>query len=245
MSIGSTSITWLGHATFLFETPEGRRLLLDPWIEGNPSFPAEWRERLTGNIDGILVTHGHFDHINDLVAVAQSTGAPVACIMELGIWLTMKGVAESQVLGYNKGGTVEIGGIRATLTDARHSSGFVEDGQIVYMGTPCGFVLQFSDGCTIYHTGDTCIHSDMALIGELYRPNVAILPIGDFFTMGPFQAAHALRLIGAPVAIPEHYATFPLLHGSPDQLRAELGKLNLSTEVVALRPGESWAYGGR
>jgi L-ascorbate metabolism protein UlaG (beta-lactamase superfamily) len=85
----------------------------------------------------------------------------------------------------------------------------------------------------------------MALIGELYRPNVAILPIGDFFTMGPFQAAHALRMIGAPVAIPEHYATFPLLHGSPDQLRAELGKLNLSTEVVALRPGESWSYVAR
>src|SRR5687768_2381610 len=121
MSIGSTSITWLGHATFLFETPEGKRLLLDPWIEGNPSFPADWRERASGNIDGILVTHGHFDHINDLVGVAQSTGAPVACIMELGIWLTMKGVAESQVLGYNKGGTVEIGGVRATLTDARHS----------------------------------------------------------------------------------------------------------------------------
>jgi L-ascorbate metabolism protein UlaG (beta-lactamase superfamily) len=113
------------------------------------------------------------------------------------------------------------------------------------MGTPCGFVLQFSDGCTIYHTGDTCVHSDMALIGEIYRPNVAILPIGDFFTMGPFQAAHALRLIGAPIAIPEHFATFPLLHGSPEQLRVELDKLNVSTEVVSLRPGESWTYAGR
>lgn len=244
MSNGKTTVTWLGHATFLFETPEGARILLDPWVEGNPSFPAALKEQATARLDAILLTHGHFDHTGNVVGIAKASGAKVACIVELGAWLTHNGVAEDQVIGFNKGGTLEIAGIRATLTTAHHSSSLIENGLPVYLGDPCGYVLRFSDGCTIYHTGDTCIHSDMALIGQIYKPQVAILPIGDFYTMGPEQAAHALRMIGAKTAIPEHYGTFPILAGTPGQLREELAKLGVNTEVPDLKPGDSWTYAG-
>ncbi len=240
MSTGTTTITWLGHATFLFETADGKRLLLDPWLTDNPAFPAEWRERLTSGIDGILVSHGHFDHTRDVVELAQANGCSVATQMELGQWLVGKGLAEDKVIGFNRGGCIELAGVRVTLTDARHSSSADDNGRSVYLGESCGFILQFSAGFTVYYTGDTCIFSGMQLMGQLYQPDLVILPIGDFFTMGPFQAAHSLRLIGAPKAIPEHYGTFPILHGTPEQLRTELAKLSQPTEVVDLKPGESW-----
>ena len=240
MSTGSTTITWLGHATFLFETAAGQRILLDPWLTGNPAFPAEWRERLSSGIDAILVSHGHSDHTQDVVELARANDCTVATQVEVGSWLASKGLAEGQVIGFNRGGSIDLGGVRVTLTDARHSSSVNDNGQIVYLGESCGFILQFSPGFTIYHTGDTCIFNGMQLMGELYRPDLVILPIGDFFTMGPFQAAHALRLIGAPKALPQHYGTFPMLHGTPEQLRNELAKLNQPTEVVELVPGESW-----
>lgn len=244
MSTGSTTITWLGHATFLFETHNGKRILLDPWMEGNPSFPSEWRTKLERGLDAILVSHGHFDHTGDVVGLIQANGCNVACQMEVGRWLGRQGVDQAQITAFNRGGTLDVAGVKVTMTDARHSSSVEENGQTVYTGESCGFILQFGEGLTVYYTGDTCVFSDMRLMGELYQPDLVILPIGDFFTMGPFQAAHALRLINAPKAIPEHYGTFPLLTGTPEQLRAELAQLKVATEVIALAPGATWSATG-
>lgn len=234
------TITWLGHGTFLFETPGGKRVLFDPWFD-NPKFPDGWRDRVEQDIDLILVSHGHFDHIGNLVEVAQKTGAKIGCIFDMTNWLQSKDVTEEQLMGFNKGGTIEVAGLRVTMTDAKHSSGFSDDDTMVYMGEPAGYVIEFEDGYKLYHSGDTAIFGDMKLIGELYQPDVALLPIGDFFTMGPYQAAQALKLLGVPRCIPEHYGTFPLLTGTPAMLREELRKLNVSTEVIDIQPGDSWS----
>ncbi len=237
MSNGVT-ITWLGHGTFLFEAPGGERILLDPWIEGNPRFPQSWRERLTERLDAIALTHGHFDHVNDLAQVAGASQAPILCIFDMVQWLTRQGIAEERCLGFNLGGTVEAAGVKFTMVPAVHSSSHTDaDGNIVYLGHPVGYVMTFGDGTVVYHSGDTCVFGDMQIIGELYRPDVAILPIGGWFTMDPKQAAHAAKLIGAKRVIPEHFGTFPILAGTPDELRQHLATQNI--EVVALEPGES------
>ncbi|HEY1015038.1 MAG TPA: metal-dependent hydrolase [Herpetosiphonaceae bacterium] len=233
------TITWLGHATVVVDTPGGKRLLLDPWVEGNPAFPAEWAAQLDG-IDLILLSHGHFDHVNDVVSIAQATGAQVGGIFEVAAWLGQRGLAQDKLAGFNKGGTADLAGLKVTMTDARHSSAMVEEDRIIYLGEACGFVVEFENSYRVYFTGDTSVHSDMRLIGELYKPDLVVLPIGDFYTMGPFQAAHALKLIGAPQAIPIHYGTFPILSGTPEQLRAELDANGTAAEVIALKPGESW-----
>jgi len=238
MADGGVTITWLGHGTFLFEAPDGQRILLDPWIDGNPKFPEGWKTKLTERLDAIVLTHGHFDHVNDLVAVAQQVEAPILCIFDMAGWLTRQGINGNRVLGFNLGGTVEAAGVRFTMTSAMHSSSFTDDaGNITYMGAPVGYVMEFDDGTVVYHTGDTCVFGDMRIIGELYAPDVAIMPIGGWFTMGPKQAAYAAKLIGARQVIPEHYGTFPILAGTPGELRQELSSQNI--EVVALDPGSS------
>ena len=190
-------------------------------------------------MDAILVTHGHFDHITDFAAIARATKAPIFGIFDMGPWLVAHhAVAEDQFVGFNKGGTVDAAGVQVTMVPAQHSSSFVSDeGVPIYLGDPVGYVLRFEDGTCVYHTGDTCVFGDMRIFGELYRPDVAVLPIGDHFTMGPRQAAYAAKLIGAPKVIPSHFGTFPLLHGTPDELRAELGDAQI--EVIALEPGGS------
>ena len=234
------TITWLGHGTFLFTSATGKRIVLDPWIEGNPKFPEAWREKITQDIDLLLITHGHFDHTGDVLTVAKQTSAKVGCIYETAAWLQSQGVNEDQVVGFNKGGSAELAGLKVTMTDARHSGGHVADTSITYLGDPCGFILEFENGFKVYHTGDTSIFSDMQLLGELYQPDLVILPIGDFYTMGPFQAAHALRLIKPRFAIPEHYGTFPALPGTPEALQSHLQELHVSTELVVLEPGQTW-----
>src|SRR5262245_45433433 len=228
-------LTWLGHNTFKLVTRGGATVLLDPWVEGNPACPKELKT--FDRIDVMSITHGHGDHMADAVTLGQKYKPKVVCNYEIHVFLQKKGVANTSPM--NKGGSQEAGGIRFTMVHAIHSSGIEDGGQIVYGGEACGFILTLEDGTRIYNAGDTAVHADMALIGELYRPDIALLPIGDLYTMSPREAAFAARMLKPNLIVPCHYGTFPALTGTADALNEELDKLNLSTEVFALEPGES------
>lgn len=239
MGLTGVEITWLGHSTFLIETPEGKKILLDPWVQGNPECPEEYNDV---DVDGILITHGHNDHIGDVFECAERCNGPIVGIFDLTSWLGIKGVAEEKLVGMNKGGSVSLDEleIKVTMTDARHSSSFqTEDGELIYLGEPAGFVVEFSNGESLYIAGDTCLFGDMEWIAELYEPKTAILPIGDHFTMDPRQAAYACELMGIQEVIPCHFATFGLLTGTPEQLREELAAIGEDTKVIELEPGSS------
>ena len=227
------AITWLGHSTFILRTPGGKRVMFDPWLQNNPSCPDHLKKPKP--IDLILVSHGHSDHMEDLLQVARDTGAPVVAIYELCDWAIRKGL--QNVAPVNKGGTIEIAGLRITMTDARHSSGFVEQGQMIYMGEPAGYVLRLEDGRALYYAGDTSLFGDMRLIGELYRPEIAFLPIGDRFTMDPEAAARAAEFVGARQIVPMHWGTFPQLTGTPPALKALAEPRGI--QVLELKPGET------
>lgn len=230
-------LTWLGHASFLIESPKGARLAIDPWIANNPKFPEgfDW-----GGLDVIAATHGHFDHFgDDGIALAKKTGATVVAIFELALHCGANGV--EKVSGMNKGGRQTVSGVEFRMVDAVHSAGTSGAGkENNFPADPCGYVMTFEDGYRIYHAGDTNVFADMALIGELYEPDLALLPIGDFYTMGPREAAKACQLLGAPRVIPMHWGTFPALPGTPDALRREVDRRGLGVEVVELAPGLSW-----
>jgi L-ascorbate metabolism protein UlaG (beta-lactamase superfamily) len=212
------TLTWFGHATFLLETPGGKRVLFDPWFD-NPKCPDDLMD--PGDVDVVLLSHGHADHIGSAVPICkQKLPAAVVAINELANYLAGKGV--DGTVGMNKGGTIEVEGLKVTLVNAEHSSSFVEDdGVPIYLGDPCGLVVELEDGYRIYFAGDTAVFSDMALIGELYRPDLAILPIGDHYTMGPREARKAIELLAVKEVVPMHFGTFPLLTGTPEALRAE------------------------
>jgi L-ascorbate metabolism protein UlaG (beta-lactamase superfamily) len=227
-----TSLTWLGHGSFRLDTSAGTRLYVDPFLNGNPSCPPG--ETTPERVDLIALTHGHGDHVGDTVALHERFGCPVVAQVELRGWLTSQGVADDGMAhSINKGGTVTVGDVSITLTSANHSSSS-EDGR--YLGEPGGLVVRGGDGPTVYFAGDTNVFGDMALIGRIYSPDVVVLPIGDHFTMGPREAAVALELLGAPRCVPGHYGTFPLLTGTPEELRrlAPTG-----VEVLAPAAGET------
>jgi L-ascorbate metabolism protein UlaG (beta-lactamase superfamily) len=233
MSLGNgVKLTWIGHASFILETPGGKRALIDPWMTGNPVCPDSLHD--PGDVDLILLSHGHSDHTGDVVRLAkEKSPAAVICMIELGDYLGSKGV--ENIIGGNKGGTLSAEGISVTLTHAFHSSSYgEEDGTIVYTGEPAGLIITLENGYRIYFAGDTTVFGDMALIGELYKPDLAMLPIGDFFTMGPEEAAVALELLGNPRCVPGHWGTFPLLTGTPDALRSLT-----SATVEDVQPGGS------
>jgi L-ascorbate metabolism protein UlaG (beta-lactamase superfamily) len=227
-------LTWLGHATFILKTAEGKRLLIDPWVMGNPACPEDLKE--PGPLDAMLVTHAHFDHIGDAVELGRRTGAPIVSIPETSWWLASKGL--ENLVEMNKGGTVEVAGAKVHMVHAVHSCGIRDGDQVVYGGEAAGYVIELADGFKLYHAGDTAVFSDMALIGKLLAPDVALLPIGDHYTMGPRSAAEAVRLLGVKTVVPMHFGTFPVLAGTPDDLRAEASDV-AGLEVVDLKPGET------
>ena len=231
-------LTWFGHSTFLLETPRGLRVMLDPWMTGNPATPEGMSD--PGAIDVILVSHGHADHTGDVVRLAaEKQPKAVVAIVELAGYLGSLGVENA--VGMNKGGTAEVEGIRVTMTNATHSSSMTDaDGNIVYTGDPAGFVITLEDGYRIYFAGDTAVFAGMSLIGELYKPDLAMLPIGDFYTMGALEAAKAVELLGVKRVLGMHYGTFPALVGTPGALRDELAARGVTgVEVEELAPGDT------
>jgi L-ascorbate metabolism protein UlaG (beta-lactamase superfamily) len=228
----SINITWYGHSAFLLESAEGKQVLIDPWLE-NPSAPKDAKD--ISNIDLILVTHGHSDHLGNTIDLAKRTNALVISIFEIFQFLQGQGIVNGQ--GMNKGGTVSVDGIDVTMVDAKHSSTLDVDGKPIAAGEPAGFIVKFENGYTVYHAGDTTVFGDMKIIGDLYKPDLALLPIGGYYTMGPKEAAYACKLLRPKRIIGMHYGTFPALSGTPAELRRYLPS-EMKRRVVGQKPGE-------
>jgi L-ascorbate metabolism protein UlaG (beta-lactamase superfamily) len=233
MSSTQTRITWLGHATVLVQTAQGTNLLIDPFVAHNPKYPQNFV--LPSKIHYVLLTHGHGDHISDAVPVAKKHGSAVVAIYELADYIASKGVTET--IGFNLGGSVALGSVTATMVDAKHSAAAADEKGAHYVGVATGFVLAVDGGPVLYHAGDTAVFGDMQLIRELYAPQVAMLPIGGHYTMGPKEAAVACRLLAPKTVLPIHWGTFPPLTGTPEQLAA---LVEPGVKVVRWKPGEEF-----
>jgi L-ascorbate metabolism protein UlaG (beta-lactamase superfamily) len=230
MDLKGVKLTWLGHATFRIETG-GQTVLVDPWVMGNPLCPD--KEKKVKKVDLMLCTHGHFDHIGDAVQIAKEHNPTVVGIFELCSWMEKKGVKKTSPM--NKGGTQAVGDIKVTMVHADHSCGILDGDQIIYGGEACGFVMEFQNGLKIYHAGDTAVFGDMQIIRELYAPDMALLPIGDHYVMSPREAAYACKLLKPKAVVPMHFGTFPVLTGTPAQLR----QLAKDVEIVEMKPGQT------
>lgn len=226
------SITWFGHATFALTSPGGKHIVFDPWLEGNPKAPAGAK---IDKADVICVTHGHSDHTTDVVPIARATGGMVVAVFELANYFQGKGL--KNVTGMGIGGTIEVKGLKISMTPAIHSSSATEDGRTIYLGEPTGFVIRLEDGRALYFAGDTALFGDMRLIRELYAPEIAFLPIGDHYTMGPEAAARACDMLGVRQVVPMHYGTFPILTGTPERLKKIVEPMGV--DVLVLTPGET------
>jgi L-ascorbate metabolism protein UlaG (beta-lactamase superfamily) len=227
--MADTTLTWLGHSAFRLDTSGGKRIYIDPFLNGNPKCPEDEREPERADI--VAVTHGHGDHVGDTVDIAKKHGSTVVAIVELSGWLGKQGVDDDKMPAPNKGGTVDVGGVKFTVVNAFHT-GSAPDGS--YGGESAGFVVTTEDGKKLYFAGDTCVFGDMQLIGRIYEPDVAIVPIGDHYTMGPKEASVAIELLGVKRVVPCHWGTFGLLTGTPDQLDVPAG-----VAVERLQPGDS------
>jgi L-ascorbate metabolism protein UlaG (beta-lactamase superfamily) len=233
MDLQGLKLTWLGHASALIQTTAGQHVLIDPFIKDNPAMPNS--KKNLKSVDVMLITHGHGDHLADAVEIAQKHKPKVVGIYELCAWLQKKGVENTMPM--NKGGSQMVGDIRVTMVNASHSSGIDDGGQTVYGGEPCGYVIEFENGLKIYHAGDTCVFGDMHIIHELYHPDIALLPIGDLFTMGPQEAAYACHLLKPKAVIPIHWGTWPILTGKPNELKKLVEGMGI--EVVEMKPGQT------
>lgn len=227
------SITWLGHATVLYRTGE-RSVLADAWVDGNPACPPA--SKTLDRVDTVLLTHGHSDHLGEIVSIAKRYHPEIACNYEISLYLAGKGV--EKVHAMNKGGSIALPGVKATMVHALHSSTIQDGDHLIPAGEACGFVLEFENGTRVYHAGDTGIFGDMKLIGELYHPTIAVLPIGDLYTMGPMEASAAAKMLGVKYVVPIHHSTFPALTGTPAELKKRLAVWP-TIEVVELKPGET------
>ncbi|MBE8539061.1 metal-dependent hydrolase [Geoglobus acetivorans] len=226
-------VTWYGHACFMLEG--SKKVLIDPFLTGNPLAPVKPNE-VTADV--ILVTHGHGDHLGDAVEIARNNDCPVVGIHELSRILSAKGV---EAVGMNIGGTAKLSGIAATMVKAFHSADVEEDGELIPAGDPAGFVVEM-DGQKVYHCGDTDVFMDMQLIGELYEPEVMLVPIGGWYTMGIREAVKAVELVRPRYAIPMHYNTFPVIETNPEEFKKAVEGRVEGVSVVVLKPGESFEF---
>jgi L-ascorbate metabolism protein UlaG (beta-lactamase superfamily) len=234
MDLKGLKVTWLGHATFRVVTPNGTTIYIDPWVMQNPMTPEA--EKDVKKCDVLLCTHGHGDHIGDAVALANRHNPKVVGIYELCLWMHKKGA--QQIAPMNKGGTQQVADFKVTMVNAVHSCGIQDDdGSIVYGGEACGYVLEFENGVKLYHAGDTAVFGDMAIIRDLYAPEIACLPIGDHFTMSPKEASYACSLLRPKAVIPMHFGTFPMLTGTPSELRKLVADMGI--DVLDVKPGQT------
>jgi L-ascorbate metabolism protein UlaG (beta-lactamase superfamily) len=235
LDLKGNRITYFGHSTFSLTTPSGQVALLDPWVLSNPRCPESLKK--LSRLDAIFLSHAHTDHLGDLLDLAKQFRPKIAAIFETCLWIGSKGFAE-QIKPMGKGGSQQLGDFAVTLTHAMHSNSIEDAGERIYAGEPAGLIIRLPGGVTVYHAGDTCVFGDMKLIAELYQPQLALLPIGDLYTMGPREAAVAIRYLAVKHVVPMHYATFPALTGTPEQLRQETRNIPGLT-IHALAPGES------
>jgi L-ascorbate metabolism protein UlaG (beta-lactamase superfamily) len=229
-------ITWFGHSAFRLDFAN-HAVLIDPFFSGNPAFVSDKAAAIKG-VSHIVLTHGHGDHVGDTLDIARQNGATVTANYDLCMWLAAKGLEKFNPM--NCGGTTDLGGFSVTMVRADHSSGDITDGMPIYLGNPCGVIIKAAGEPTVYHLGDTDIFSDMALISEIHQPNVAIVPIGDRFTMSPATAALAVkRFLNVATAIPCHYGSFPIVEPNADRFVAELK--GHATKVIVPEKGKPFA----
>ena len=246
--MAEATFTWYGHSCIELRTPGGKVVLLDPWF-GNPTSPRSADE--ISECDVMLVSHGHFDHLGsgprqvaeaDSLVIARRTSPIWVCMHELSLWLEMalEG-SEVQVVGMNKGGKVDARGLSVSMVKADHSAGDWSEAGAgpLHLGEPVGFIIGLEDGTRVYYTGDTDVFGDMAMIRDMHKPDIAIMPIGGHYTMDPAGAARATSMLGVRAVIPVHYGTFPILAGTPHALKDELQRIGCGAHVIAPERGVS------